>query len=288
MRDNLHGDGESSNGRTRPFEGRYPGSNPGSPSAERPDEMGTYLPMPSRSFGFPQDIPVQDLHWLAGLLEGEGSFQAGPPSAPRYPIVALQMTDEDVVTRVATMFGRKVGCWQSGKARERPVFLMRITGSKAVAWMTALQPLMGERRRMQIDRAVASYEPRRSRCSTTQPRDARSACSPRATPYERSPNSSARASGASTTYAVAEPTSTSLARDRACLVLWFSDASLDRCDHGRRPGHADALQAAEGAARPLRAPARRLADRRRAGGGRGPRVVVDSAAKTSRASYRRA
>ena len=109
--------------------------------------------------GFPHDIQVQDLHWLAGLLEGEGSFQAGPPSAPRYPVVALQMTDEDVVTRVATMFGRKVGRWQSGNARERPVFLVRITGSKAVAWMTALHPLMGERRRMQIDRAVASYAP---------------------------------------------------------------------------------------------------------------------------------
>ena len=30
-RHNCDGDGESSNGRTRPFEGRYPGSNPGSP-----------------------------------------------------------------------------------------------------------------------------------------------------------------------------------------------------------------------------------------------------------------
>ena len=69
------------------------------------------------------------------------------------------MTDEDVVTRVATMFGRKVGRWQSGKAREQPVFLVRITGAKAVAWMTALHPLMGDRRRMQIDRALGSYAP---------------------------------------------------------------------------------------------------------------------------------
>lgn len=109
--------------------------------------------------GFPPDTPHQDLHWLAGLLEGEGSFLPGPPSAHRYPVVALQMTDEDVVARVARMFGRKVGRWQSGNAREQPVFLVRITGAKAVAWMTALRPLMGERRRAQIDRAVASHAP---------------------------------------------------------------------------------------------------------------------------------
>jgi hypothetical protein len=53
--------------------------------------------------GFPDDVPCSDLHWLAGLLEGEGSFLKGPPSAPRHPILALQMTDEDVVARVAAM-----------------------------------------------------------------------------------------------------------------------------------------------------------------------------------------
>ena len=35
-----------------------------------------------------------------------------------------------------------------------------VTGAKAAAWMTALHPLMGQRRREQIDRALASYEPR--------------------------------------------------------------------------------------------------------------------------------
>ena len=39
------------------------------------------------------------------------------------------------------------------------MFLVRITGAKAVAWMTVLHPLMGERRRGQIDRAVASHAP---------------------------------------------------------------------------------------------------------------------------------
>jgi hypothetical protein len=109
--------------------------------------------------GYPDAVARSELNWLAGLLEGEGSFLVGPPSAPRYPVLALQMTDEDVVARVAVMFGRKLGRWQSPRAREQPVFLVRITGAKAVAWMMALRPLMGERRRAQIDRAVASHAP---------------------------------------------------------------------------------------------------------------------------------
>ncbi len=44
------------------------------------------------------------LHWLAGLLEGEGSFLKPPPSAPNTPRITLQMTDEDVVQRVQEIF----------------------------------------------------------------------------------------------------------------------------------------------------------------------------------------
>lgn len=40
--------------------------------------------------------------------------------------------------------------------------MVRVTGAKAAAWMTALRPLMGRRRRDRIDRALASYEPRPS------------------------------------------------------------------------------------------------------------------------------
>ena len=61
-------------------------------------------------------------------------------------MVALQMTDEDIVTRVAAMFARKPGKWQPREAHWQPIYLVRITGAKAVAWMNALRPLMGLRR----------------------------------------------------------------------------------------------------------------------------------------------
>jgi len=132
-----------------------------------------------------------DLHWLAGLLEGEGSFLKGPPSAPRHPVLALQMTDEDVVARVAAMFGRKASCWQPRQARWQRTFVVRVTGAKAAAWMTALRPLMGQRRRGQIDRALASTNPGRPRCSTTDRRARRWHCFGPAAACGRSPAASA-------------------------------------------------------------------------------------------------
>ena len=45
-------------------------------------------------------LPLTELHWLAGLLEGEGSFMTGPPSSPGLPVIAVNMTDQDVMARI--------------------------------------------------------------------------------------------------------------------------------------------------------------------------------------------
>ena len=43
------------------------------------------------------DRSAAEIAWLAGLLEGEGSFMPGPPSNPRMPIICLAMNDADVM-----------------------------------------------------------------------------------------------------------------------------------------------------------------------------------------------
>ena len=53
-------------------------------------------------------LPLTELHWLAGLLEGEGSFMTGPPSSPGLPVIAVNMTDHDVMARIGQIFERKV------------------------------------------------------------------------------------------------------------------------------------------------------------------------------------
>jgi hypothetical protein len=107
-------------------------------------------------------VSTHELHWLAGLLEGEGSFMAGPPSAPRMPVISVNMTDEDVVARLGRTFGRKVHVVKPRNERWQTSYQVRVTGGAAVRWMTLLRPLMGARRQSQIDRALACYAPRPS------------------------------------------------------------------------------------------------------------------------------
>ena len=103
-------------------------------------------------------IHPDDLHWLAGLLEGEGTFLAGPPSQPRTPALVVHMADRDVVERVARLLGTTVQPVAPQQAH-RPTYVARLRGRRAVAWMRLLPTLMAARRRAQIARALASHGP---------------------------------------------------------------------------------------------------------------------------------
>ncbi len=106
-------------------------------------------------------VAPQELHWLAGLLEGEGSFMLGPPSSPHQPKIALQMTDIDVVERVARLW--HVSVFEINRDRNKSkgwksYYMCHIRGAGAVKWMKILQPLVGERRQEQIRKALTCYE----------------------------------------------------------------------------------------------------------------------------------
>jgi hypothetical protein len=107
-----------------------------------------------------RSLPTAELHWLAGLLEGEGSFMVGPPSSPGLPVIAVNMTDHDVMARIGRIFERKVHLVRPRNARWQTSYQVRVLGRDAVRWMSLLRPLMGSRRQAQIDRALASYAPR--------------------------------------------------------------------------------------------------------------------------------
>lgn len=101
--------------------------------------------------------PTLALLWLAGLLEGEGSFLKPPPSSPNCPIVSCRMTDRDVIERVAAMFGVGVGVNEKGK--HRPEYAATLKGSPAVALMGDLRSLLGTRRRTAVDEALKAHTP---------------------------------------------------------------------------------------------------------------------------------
>lgn len=110
--------------------------------------------------------PTDSLNWLAGLLEGEGYFgtiknRVGG-KAYRYPRVGVSMTDQDVITRVATMFG--LGMYTIKAPGNSHGYLDSYrawsTGEAGANWMRRLHPLMGARRQSQISVALAEWDAR--------------------------------------------------------------------------------------------------------------------------------
>lgn len=96
-----------------------------------------------------------ELAWLAGLLEGEGSFLRPPPSDLKRPRISIEMTDEDVMQRVADLVGLKLVRPRIRQVHWKPSFRLAIRGPKAVDLMKRLYPLMGKRRQEQIDQALS-------------------------------------------------------------------------------------------------------------------------------------
>lgn len=99
-----------------------------------------------------------DLLWLAGYLEGEGSFCKGSPSKPRTPIISVTTTDEDVAYRVGALLGTKPWHQKPRKQHWKYSWVIHLRGQRAVDLMKDLRPLMGERRKQAIDLAIASGE----------------------------------------------------------------------------------------------------------------------------------
>src|SRR5262249_47377725 len=98
-----------------------------------------------------------DLTWLAGLLEGEGSFLKAPPSDPNCPRVSLEMTDKDVVERAALLMDGKAVRINLKNILWKRSYRVIIKGSRAVRLMQLLYPLMCTRRRSQIEAALETY-----------------------------------------------------------------------------------------------------------------------------------
>ena len=116
-------------------------------------------------YAFEMHLTNDEAHWLAGLLEGEGSFLHGPPSAPNSPRIALEMIDADVVERAANLLHVNY-IYRGHRHPERgwkPSYRIALKGVDGVRMMLALRPLMGSLRQSQIDGALRDYAPRYAR-----------------------------------------------------------------------------------------------------------------------------
>ena len=106
-----------------------------------------------------------DVAWLAGLLEGEGSFmrlkrQGGRPDHGR---VSVFMTDRDVLERVVAITGcgnvRQVV--NRGNLGSKPIFCWMTSRLRDVETIClAVRPFMGVRRTAAIDSVLSLCEER--------------------------------------------------------------------------------------------------------------------------------
>lgn len=102
------------------------------------------------------DLTEAELAWLAGLLEGEGSFCKAMPSSPGQPVLQVVMTDEDVIAKAATMIGSRYYVSQPKNPAHKTCYHLRVKGKRAIQVMELLHPHMGLRRQQQISEALAT------------------------------------------------------------------------------------------------------------------------------------
>jgi len=91
-----------------------------------------------------------DIIWLSGLLEGEGCFSL---KKGKYPMVSLDMTDEDIVVRAAALMKTRV-------THRRNVWSFHVHGSYAIQWMMTLLPLLGIRRSEMVVSVIKFWKER--------------------------------------------------------------------------------------------------------------------------------
>jgi hypothetical protein len=122
---------------------------------------------------------IKDFYWLAGLLEGEGSFMKGPPSKTNLPVITLTTTDEDVIAKVASFWDVKyhqVSVSRSILNNWKIPFMIVLKGHKAVVLMKKLYPIMSIRRQQQIDTALSCYSARSRKLTQTDKNLIRTLC----------------------------------------------------------------------------------------------------------------
>lgn len=101
---------------------------------------------------------TQDLFWVAGLLEGEGCFYVTPPSRGTAVSVICEMTDEDVLVKLAKIL--RLG-WVREKPRKtvngKTTYRYTASGSQAIQIMLTIYPLMSGRRKEKIEECVTKW-----------------------------------------------------------------------------------------------------------------------------------
>lgn len=111
----------------------------------------------------------EQIAWVAGLIEGEGTIrthktrpsQAQEGITYAYPMVSVQMTDEDVVRRAQewTGLGRVLGPYNvPSRPGSKPIWMWHVMRKdQAMTLIAMVWAYLGERRREQARRTLGAF-----------------------------------------------------------------------------------------------------------------------------------
>src|SRR6266853_474466 len=100
-------------------------------------------------------VKINEIHWLAGLLEGEGSFGYYDCA-----VLQLHMTDFDIVNRAQKLIDSTANIrTQIKKGGDYKIqYVLHVSGANAIQWMMTLYSLMGERRKSKIKECITKWK----------------------------------------------------------------------------------------------------------------------------------
>lgn len=116
------------------------------------------------------ELTPEQVAWVAGIIEGEGSFIAEKRRNGRYATrvyasarIQVQMTDEDVIIRLQELMGGTVHSYPDKRPQCKDQFRWTFRGyENVVAALELLRPWMFSRRTEQMDRMMATVDEVRS------------------------------------------------------------------------------------------------------------------------------
>src|SRR5262245_48799498 len=105
-------------------------------------------------------VTTNQIHWVAGILEGEGCFT--PMNEKQTIRIRLQMTDLDVVTRFKNIVcpRKSIRCEDRSKIGHKDIYIVMISGTLAAQWMMTVYSLMGARRKQTIRESLNIWKNR--------------------------------------------------------------------------------------------------------------------------------
>lgn len=103
-------------------------------------------------------ISLRNIEWVAGFLEGEGSFQCGGPRGTS-PVVVASQIQREPLERLQRLFGGPINLYLRKHKNPKYCDASRwgMYGGRAAGLMMTLYPLMSPKRKEQIREALASW-----------------------------------------------------------------------------------------------------------------------------------